>query len=218
MKKLLFLSAVAAVFLLPANGCRVLKHKTLDKKTEQTTVKNDVAVSKVEFTGKTDIDAYKFSKNNTTVKETITYKTPVKSESDEAIELTASFKIDTANSLKGDTALTLTGPGVSLTIVRNPKTNNLTATIKKNGSSKKVDVNEIRIDRTITSNTDIADSTKSKLSWNELKVDSLDKSIKQSQIKTSNLDKTKESKPNYLLILASVGVLCFAIYIILKFK
>lgn len=218
MKNLMFLTALMLVFLFPINGCKAIKHKVSERFKASTAVDNDIKVSKDVNSGVRDTDNYKSSKSNTTVKETITYKTPARG-NDDTIELTASFKIDTAKSLKGDTALTLTGPGVSLTIVRDPRTNSLKATIKKRGSSAKtVDVNELRIDRTTTNNVELLDTTTSKLTWDNLKFDSVDMSQHKQDVDKRYFEKTKKTVPMWAIWLGVTAIVLGLVFLYFKRK
>jgi len=211
MKKLIVI-ALAFVLIFPNNGCRILKHKLLDKKSEQANIQNDVQV-KTKLVDSLAVNQKYFSdKSNTTIKETISYK----SVDEEPIELTASFRIDTAKSLKGDTALTLVGKGVSLTITRNPLNNTLTANIKSGGKTKKVAFNELLINRTITNNKEIVDSSKSTVLTKKMDKDSIDKSKIEIKKSESHLDKTKDYKPDWKIWLGIGAIVGLGIYLLIR--
>lgn len=214
MKKLIFF-ALTSSLLLAGNGCKLMKHKELNKVKETEKIQNDVQVSQEVKENLKVIENYKFDKSTSKYNETISYKPPVK---DDSIELTASFNIDTAKSLKGDTALTLVGPGIKLTITRNPHNNSLTANIKSGGKSKNIAVGELLINRTLTKNNDLADTSKIIYLHREASKDSIDKSIKQTEKKTKSLVKDKEEKPNPLIWLGIAVLIIGALYLFFKKK
>ena len=211
MKKLILI-AFALVSILPTNGCRILKNRKLERSSSEVKLNTDVKVNTLKVDSVISSNKYYYDKSNTTVKETIAYKTAV----DDSIELTGTFKIDTAKSLKGDTALTLKGNGVVLTITRNPHNNTLTANIKKGSRNQNVPFNEMLINRTITNNNDVVDTSKSLLDFKKLQRDSVDKSKKDSVGKSSKLDKSSDSKPTlgtFGIIIGVVVVICFFLWI-----
>lgn len=214
MKKLIFI-ALTTVLIFAGNGCKLMKHKELNKTKETVKIENDVSVSQQVSENLKAIDNYKFDKSTYKVNETISYKPPVK---DDSIELTASFNIDTAKSLKGDTALTLVGPGIKLTITRNPHNNSLTANIKSGGKSKNVAVGELLINRSITANNDLIDTSKIIDLHREAQKDSIDKTIKETEKKTKELLKNKESKPNPLIWLGIAIIIIAGLYFFFRRK
>ncbi|RNL50758.1 hypothetical protein [Pedobacter jejuensis] len=211
MKKLIFI-ALAFVLIFPNNGCRILKNKKLDKKTEDIRLQNDVQVSSLAVDSLASLSKGIYNKSNTTIKETISYK----SAPEEPVELTAKFRIDTANSLKGDTALTLidvNNNGTTLTIIRNPKTNELTAKVKTKGRTKSIPFNEMLINRTITNGQQSGDTSKSITSTSKKQKDSIGKFKSFVKKSESNLNKSKDTKPSWVIWLGITAIIGFFLWI-----
>lgn len=211
MKKLI-LFALALVLIFPNNGCRILKHKKLEKRSEEVKVQNDVKVKMSIVDSLASVNKGVYEKSNSTIKETISYKTPVS----EPVELTAKFKVDTSKSLKGDTALTLVdvnNKDVSITIVHNKKTNELTAKVKTGGRTKDIPFNEMLINRTITNGKDSGDTTKINVDVKKKNLDSADRSKKETTIKNSSLEKRKDNKPDFWVWVGVVAVICFFLWL-----
>lgn len=211
MKKLI-LFALALVLIFPNNGCRILKHKKLEKRSEEVKIQNDVSVKQSSIDSLVSVSNGTWNKSNSVIKETISYKAPLS----DAVELTAKFKVDTSKSLKGDTALTLVdvnNKDVSITIVHNKKTNELTAKVKTGGRTKDIPFNEMLINRTITNGVDSGDTTKTLTSVNKKQLDSVDRSKTQVQNKESHLEKEKDNKPDFWVWIGVVAVICFFLWL-----
>ncbi|GGE40410.1 hypothetical protein [Pedobacter psychrotolerans] len=85
----------------------------------------------------------------------------------------------------------MVGSGIRLTITRNPFNNNLITNLKSSGKSRNVGVNELLINREITNNKDLTDSSKLKILVNKLQKDSIDNSKQKIKKQESQLDETK---------------------------
>lgn len=152
MKKFIYIAALFVLF----GGCTTKKHilKTESNlKIEKDIESNQTFVNKVETinTGKSAVT------ESSTVEE-MSIKKPAS-----VIELTANFKIDSAATLRGDTALKLvdvSDKNVSITIYQNGKTNELTAKIKSKHSTEDVPFSEIKIRKATTVKTAEVDTTK----------------------------------------------------------
>lgn len=210
MKKLLLIAL--ALVLISSNGCRILKHKKLDKRSEEVNIKNDVKVSELKFDSLATISKGVYDKGKTTTKETISYKAPT----DDNFELTANFKVDGPVDLKGDTAFKLVdvkNKGVSVTVYHNKKTNELTAKVKTGGETKDIPFNEMVINRETTHDFDSGDTSKKLVKVGALKKDSTDKSKKDSAVVTSNLDKSKDNSPDWKVWIGVAAVVCFFLWL-----
>ncbi|MBO9674402.1 MAG: hypothetical protein J7577_13220 [Sphingobacteriaceae bacterium] len=188
MKKLLLIAL--ALVLISSNGCRILKHKKLDKKTEDIRLETESKIGSVKVDSVASFAKGTYSNGKTTVQETISYKSP----QNDNIELTANFKVDGPVDLRGDTAFKLVdvkNKNVSVTVFQNKKTNELTARIKTDGKTKDVPFNEMLINRTITHEQSAGDTTKTINSLNKLSKDSTSKVKSETKVDSTNLDKTK---------------------------
>ena len=209
MKKLLLIAL--ALVLISSNGCRILKHKKLDKKSEDIKLETESKISNLKVDSVASIAKGTYSNGKTTVQETISYKAP----QNDNIELTANFKVDGPVDLQGDTAFKLVdvkNKNVSVTVFQNKKTNELTARIKTDGKTKDVPFNEMLINRTITHEKNAGDTTKSKISLNKLSKDSTGKTKNETKIESSNLDKTKNTAPDWKIWIGITIVFVVAIW------
>lgn len=211
MKKLLLIAL--ALVLISSNGCKILKHKKLDKKFEEVKLETDSKVSSLKVDSITTIAKGNYSNGKTTIKESISYKAP----QEDNFELTANFKVDGPVDLKGDTAFKLVdvkNKDVSVTVYHNKKTNELTAKIRKDGKTKDIPFNEMLINRTITHDQNSGDTTRSITSLNKRYLDSAVHQKSTSRVETSNLDKTKDYVPDWKIWIGITIVLCFFIWLI----
>lgn len=211
MKKLLLIAL--ALVLTTSNGCRILKNKKLDKHSAKVEIKNDVAVSTAKFDSLASVVKGVYEKGKTTTKESISYKKPV---TDDDIELTANFKVEGPVDLKGDTAFKLVdvkNNDVSVTVYHNKQTNELTAKIKKKGSKDRdIPFNEMLINRETVQDFSSGDTTKTSNEVNKLKKDSVKVSSTKSSTKSSKLEKTKDTTPDWKVWIGVAIVVCFFLW------
>ncbi|RZJ83650.1 MAG: hypothetical protein EOO20_22430 [Chryseobacterium sp.] len=212
MKKLLLIAL--ALVLTTSNGCRILKNKKLDKHSGEVNIKNDVAVSTAKFDSLATVAKGVYDKGKTKTKETISFKKPVP---DDDIELTANFKVEGPVDLKGDTAFKLVdvkNKDVSVTVYHNKQTNELTAKIKKKGNKDRdIPFNEMLINRETVQDFSSGDTTKTNTEVNKLNRDSSDKSRKDSVYKSSNLNKSKDDKPDWKVWIGVAIIVCFFLWL-----
>lgn len=212
MKKLLLIAL--ALVLTTSNGCRILKHKKLDKHSEEVNIKNDVKVSSIASDSLASVVKGVYDKGKVTTKETISFKKPVP---DDDIELTANFKVEGPVDLKGDTAFKLVdvkNKDVSVTVYHNKQTNELTAKIKKKGKKDKdIPFSEMQINRETIQDFSSGDTTKTDIQVTKSKKDSVDKSQKETSVKSSKLDKSKDNNPDWKVWIGLAIVICFFLWL-----
>lgn len=212
MKKLLLIAL--ALVLTTSNGCRILKNRKLDKHSEEVSIKNDVKVSSIESDSLASVVKGVYDKGKVTTKETISFKKPVL---DDDIELTANFKVEGPVDLKGDTAFKLVdvkNKDVSVTVYHNKQTNELTARIKKKGQKEKdIPFSEMQINRETVHDFNSGDTTKTVTEVGKSKKDSLDKSKKETSVKSSNLDKSKDNTPDWKVWIGVTIAVCFFLWL-----
>jgi hypothetical protein len=212
MKKLLLIAL--ALVLTTSNGCRILKHKKLDNHSEEVNIKSDVKVSSIESDSLASVAKGVYDKGKVTTKETISFKRPVP---DDDIELTANFKVEGPVDLKGDTAFKLVdvkNKDVSVTVYHNKQTNELTAKIKKKGKKDKdIPFSEMQINRETIQDFSSGDTTKTNTRVSRAKKDSVDKSKKETSVKSSNLDKNKDNTPDWKVWIGVAVVVCFFLWL-----
>jgi len=190
-------------------SCSLIKIKPSLNKVERQVVKRNVEIKKDELHYNTKIDKGITENSNKNYSEDITVKsTP------EPIELTATFRLDTASSLKGDTAIKLVDindKSVSVSIYQNKKTNELTAKITSKRGSKDVPFSELKIKRNYSENTSKIDTTKIAVDSNRVVLDS-------SQIskEVSYPTEDKQSWYSYILPILSALLLAYVLYKLFK--
>ena len=208
MKKSVFILGALMTFII-YGSCNLIKIKPNLNKVERQVIKKDVEVKKEVLQYNTNINKGIIENSNKNYIEEITVKaTP------EPIELTATFRIDTANSLKGDTALKLVDindKSVSVSIYQNKRTNELTAKITSKYGSKDVPFSELKIKRNYSENSSKIDTTKISVDSNRTTLDSAHISKE-----VSYTTEDKQSWYSYILPILSALLLAYILYKLFK--
>lgn len=210
MKKSVFILGALMTFVI-YSSCNLIKIKPSLEKVERQTAKKDIAVKKDVLEYSTKIDKGITENSNKNYTEEITVKS-----NPEPIELTATFRIDTVNSLKGDTALKLVDindKSVSVSIYQNKRTNELTAKITSKGGSKDVPFSELKIKRNYSENSSKIDTTKISVDSNRTILDSSQIS---KEVRYTTED--KQSWHSYILPILSALLLVYVLYKLFKHK
>ena len=210
MKKSVFIIGALMTFIV-YGSCNLISIKPNLEKVERQVVKKDVDVKKDLLEYNTKIDKGITENSNKNYTEEVTVKTNT-----EPIELTATFRVDTANSLKGDTALKLidiNDKSVSVSIYQNKRTNELTAKITSKYGSKDVPFSELKIKRNYSENSSKIDTTKISVDSNRTILDS-------SQIskEVSYPTEDKQSWHSYILPILLALLLAYLLYKLFKQK
>lgn len=214
-----FKSIVILVLLgMITNGCGVFKESKVDRSISEETVKNDTKVVKEEEKSSVKEQLNKSESSTKVLTEEIVYKKPIIDT--RPIELTATFKIDSSALLKGDTVLKLldiNNDDVSVTIIQNKLTNELTAKVKTPRSTRTVPFEELTIKKNYTESDLKTDSTITETLVTSVKLDSVNKN----KTERYNKEVKKESKPSFwgsLYFWIGVGVLIVIVYLFLTWK
>jgi len=168
------ITALLVFTLVFLHSCSLFKTRTVNKKLDQVEYNSNTAVKK-EFKDSALLEKSGLSETTSKVlSEEITYR---KGSNELApIELSATFRLDTSSSLKGDTAIKLVdvnNNGVSVSIFQNKKTNELMAKVSTGrGVSRTVPFEELQIKRNYQENTSKVDTGSKKLEVKSGKVDS----------------------------------------------
>ncbi|MCZ4244989.1 hypothetical protein [Pedobacter punctiformis] len=216
MKKLLIVF-VTVVMLMPSNGCRILKHKTKESRIEKSDIKNDVAVKLSYKDSLQSVLNYITSKSDLDINEEVNIKEPVLM----PIELTGNFRLDD-KAARGDTLMKLVDPklGISLAIFAGDKGQATVRLTSKYGSSD-IPMREIQYKRNVSSKKETIDTTKRKSEVKSEVKDSVDKSQKKIEKKEVKQDKNKDTKPTlgtFGIVIGSIAVICFFIWLGFKGK
>ena len=192
MKKSVFIIVALMTFIV-YGSCNLISIKPNLEKVKRQVVKKDVNVKKdaLEYSTKIDKGITENSNKNYTEE-------------------------DTANSLKGDTALKLidiNDKSVSVSIYQNKRTNELTAKITSKYGSKDVPFSELKIKRNYSENSSKIDTTKISVDSNRTTLDS-------SQIskEVSYPTEDKQSWHSYILPILLALLLAYVLYKLFKQK
>jgi hypothetical protein len=202
---LIILASIAVIFIY--GSCGLFKATSKNKLSDYTKTESNTDVKKTVDDVKVT-EAKGVSENTSTVtSEDITYRKG--NPNPTPIELTATFRLDTASTLKGDTALKLVdinNNGVSVVIYQDKKRNELTAKITSNGKSQNIPFEELRIKKNYSNTSSKIDTSKKDSSNYKLTLDSAGKG--KSEDKHVVLDKKSEpTSKGMWAVIAIVAVL-----------
>lgn len=204
MKRILLIILASITVVLLYGSCSLFKATSKNKLTDYSKQETKVDVKK-ELDDVKVTEVKGISENSNTISsEDITYR---KADPNAGlIELTATFRLDTASTLKGDTALKLVdinNNGVSVVIYQDKKKNELTAKVTSNGKSRDVPFEELRIKRNYSNSTSKIDTSKRDSSRVQLTLDSVGKS----GTETKNVVLDEKTKPTGIGMLGIIGVI-----------
>ena len=152
MKKLIYITALFILF----GACKT--NKSIIKADTKLNIEKDIESNQTFANRIETVNSGKSSVTEASTVEEITLKKPAA-----LIELTANFKIDSAATLRGDTALKLvdvSDKNISVTIYQNGKSGQLTAKIKSKSGTEDVPFSEIKIRKATTSRKSDVDTSK----------------------------------------------------------
>lgn len=216
MKRFIILALLFAL-MLPVNSCSIFKNRSVQKASEKTSVKENVTVSKETKDSVATLDKGITEERSKVLSEEITIKkgSPIK-----PIELTATFRVDTAASMTGDTALKLVdihNEDISVAIYQNKRTNEMMAKVSTGKGSQSIPFSELQIKRNYSETSKAVDTSKSKVATAEKKVDSTANKadVREAVTKNSNSGVSTKGVLGIVGIVAIIGVIV-AIYFLIK--
>ncbi|MCX2474102.1 hypothetical protein OQZ33_07150 [Pedobacter sp. MC2016-05] len=205
MKKLIIL----AIIIMTFGGCST--QRKISKNESLVRVQNDDEINKA-----FELESTKSKVGKTDVIE-LSAVEEIKIKQPHQIELTANFRIDSAATLRGDTALKLvdiSDKNVSVTIYQNGKNGQLTAQIRSKNSIENVPFSEISIKKSSTNKIVKVDTSKVENVKVKEQIQIKDKS--KTEVNESSVQKDVK-KANYL-VLIGLGLLIVIVFWILNKK
>lgn len=202
---------ILGLIVMLYSSCSLFKERTKNVEIDKTETKIDLEVKKEELNVKLSETKGISEKENSVSSEEIVYK----KSNPEPIELTATFRIDTSSTFKGDTALKLVdinNSNISVAIYQNKKTNEIMAKVKTGGKVQNVPFEELRINKTYTVNKEKIDTSKKDSSVVSLSLDSVNKG-KVVEVKKTKDTETKLSSNSVWAMIGVVGVICIVLLI-----
>lgn len=211
-----FLTVLLVLTLVLFHSCSIFKTRTVNRKLDETEVKTITSVKK-EFKDSVTSEKKGISTNTSKVlSEEIIYRKGSPDVSN--IELSATFRLDTSSSMRGDTALKLVdvnNNGISVAIYQNKKTNELMAKVSTNKGSKTVPFEELQIKRNYQENTSDVDTTSKNT---QVKYSKLDSTNKTDVYNKKESKETSSQVQTLTIIFLAIGGVVFIIGLVWGYK